>query len=73
MISEPTKQVETNSRFRIGVLLYFRDEKGRILLICRKRPPNRGLWCPVGGKLEMATGESPYECAAREAAEEVGG
>ncbi len=63
---------EQGSRFRIGTLLYFRDESGRLLLIRRKRPPNLGLWCAVGGKLEMPTGESPYECAIREAAEEVG-
>lgn len=59
-------------RFRIGVLLYFRDRAGRLLLIQRRRQPNKGLWCSVGGKLEMPTGESPYECAIREAKEEVG-
>ena len=59
-------------RYRIGVLLYIRGADGRILLIKRKRSPNAGLWCAVGGKLEMAVGESPYECAAREAREEVG-
>lgn len=64
--------VELGSRFRIGTLLYFRDESDRLLLIRRKRPPNLGLWCAVGGKLEMPTGESPYECAMREALEEVG-
>lgn len=59
-------------RFRIGALLYFGDAAGRVLLIRRKRPPNLGRWCAVGGKLEMATGESPYDCAIREASEEVG-
>lgn len=63
---------DSASRFRIGTLLYFRDATGRLLLIRRKRPPNLGLWCAVGGKLEMSTGESPHECAAREALEEVG-
>lgn len=72
MSAAQTSSVEQGSRFRIGTLLYFRDELGRLLLIRRKRPPNLGLWCAVGGKLEMATGESPYECAVREAAEEVG-
>lgn len=63
---------ELGSRFRIGTLLYFRDLAGRLLLMRRERVPNRGLWCAVGGKLEMESGESPYECACREASEEVG-
>lgn len=60
------------SRYRVGVLLYFRSEEGQLLLIQRKRSPNAGLWCAVGGKLEMETGESPAECARREASEEIG-
>ena len=31
-----------------------------------------GLWSPPGGKLRMDIGESPYECAIREAKEETG-
>ncbi|MBK1879243.1 NUDIX domain-containing protein [Pelagicoccus mobilis] len=72
MASPPASPNETSSRYRIGTLLYFQDEGGRLLLINRKRPPNLGAWCAVGGKLEMSTGESPYECAVREAAEEIG-
>ncbi len=60
------------SRYRVGVLLYFRSVEDQLLLIRRKRPPNAGLWCAVGGKLEMETGESPAECARREAFEEIG-
>jgi len=60
------------SRYRVGVLLYFRSVEGQLLLIQRKRAPNAGLWCAVGGKLEMETGESPVECARREASEEIG-
>ena len=60
------------NRYRIGVLLYFQREDGRILLIRRTKRPNRGMWCAIGGKLEMETGESPFECAIREAYEEVG-
>lgn len=67
-----SKGVAGEASYRIGALLYFRDEQGRLLLIKRTKQPNRGLWCAVGGKLEMATGESPYECAVREAREEVG-
>ena len=60
------------SRYRVGVLLYFRSDGGQLLLIQRKKAPNAGLWCAVGGKLEMQTGESPAECARREAREEIG-
>jgi len=60
------------SRYRLGVLLYFRSVEDQLLLIKRKRAPNAGLWCAVGGKLEMETGESPAECARREAFEEIG-
>lgn len=38
----------------------------------RNRPPNLGLWSPPGGKLDTATGESPFASAAREAQEEIG-
>lgn len=61
-----------SARYRIGTLLYLRDVSGRLLLMQRRRSPNRGLWCAVGGKLEMGSGESPFECAIREAREEVG-
>jgi 8-oxo-dGTP diphosphatase len=37
----------------------------------RSNEPNRGLWSPCGGKLDMADGESPYACACREAWEEI--
>ena len=77
-VSSPQSQPEAKSaaaeasRYRIGALLLFRDATGRLLLMQRRRQPNAGLWCAVGGKLEMVTGESPYECAIREALEEVG-
>lgn len=38
----------------------------------RTREPNKGLWSPCGGKLDSDNGESPYACACREAAEEIG-
>ena len=43
---------------------------GRVLLMHRKREPNLGLWVAPGGKIEP--GESPYETALREFAEETG-
>jgi 8-oxo-dGTP diphosphatase len=59
-------------KFQISCLLFIRDLSNRLLLIRRRKPPNLGTWSPPGGKLEMHLGESPYECAKREALEEVG-
>lgn len=58
--------------FKISVLVVVRDESGNLLLIERKRSPNKGLCSPIGGKLEMRLGESPFECAVRETREEIG-
>ncbi|MFG0329984.1 MAG: NUDIX domain-containing protein [Phycisphaerales bacterium] len=58
--------------YRIAVLCYLYDERGRILLLHRIKPPNRDLFSPIGGKLEQAEGESPTECAQREIREEAG-
>ncbi|MBR6388658.1 MAG: NUDIX hydrolase [Opitutales bacterium] len=58
--------------FKISVLIFVRNEKGRLLLIERKKEPNKGAWSPIGGKLEMQDGESPFQCAIREAKEEIG-
>ncbi len=57
---------------KIAVLCDLRDAAGRILLIHRAKEPNRGLYSPVGGKLETATGESPAMAASREIEEEAG-
>jgi len=57
---------------KIATLLYVFDDADRVLLIERAREPNLGLWSPPGGKLETATGESPWACACREAREELG-
>ena len=58
--------------YKISVLIFVKDADSRHLLIRRRKQPNEGLWSPVGGKLETATGESPHECAARELHEETG-
>lgn len=58
--------------YKISTLVYLRDKEGRILLLKRNKAPNKGLWSPIGGKLEMGTGESPYEAAVREVGEETG-
>lgn len=58
--------------YRIACLCDLRDHRGRILLLQRLREPNRGLCSPIGGKLDMHTGESPAQCARREIREEAG-
>ena len=58
-------------KFQISCLLFIRDLSNRLLLIRRRKPPNLDTWSPPGGKLEMELGESPFECAKREAFEEV--
>ncbi len=58
--------------YRLACLCDLRDSRGRVLLLRRRKDPNRGLCSPIGGKLDMAAGESPAECARREIAEEAG-
>jgi len=57
---------------KIAVLCDLRDASGRVLLIRRKKQPNKGLYSPIGGKLDVASGESPAQCARREIQEEAG-
>ena len=57
--------------YKISTLLYCFDREDRVLLMERAQEPNLGLWSPCGGKLDTITGESPYACARREAAEEL--
>ncbi len=58
--------------FKISVLVFIQNKANQQLLIKRKKAPNKGNWSPIGGKLDMHLGESPYECARRETFEEVG-
>ena len=58
--------------YKIAVLVFLENAAGEHLLILRAKAPNKGAWSPIGGKLEMATGESPFECAVRETREETG-
>jgi 8-oxo-dGTP diphosphatase len=57
---------------RIAVLVFLENAAGEHLLLHRAKPPNLGAWSPIGGKLETAGGESPFECAVRETLEETG-
>lgn len=58
--------------YRIAVLVFLENAAGKHLLLHRAKQPNLGAWSPIGGKLEMQTGESPFECAVRETREETG-
>ena len=60
-----------NLPHKIATLLYCFNAQDEVLLMERAREPNLGLWSPPGGKLVSEFGESPYECACREAAEEL--
>jgi 8-oxo-dGTP diphosphatase len=68
MTTAPTPGLE----YRIAVLVFVENAAGEHLLLLRKRAPNLGVWSPIGGKLEMSEGESPFECAKRETREEIG-
>lgn len=58
--------------YKISVLVFIENRAGEQLLMLRAKKPNLGVWTPIGGKLEMATGESPLQAAVRETAEETG-
>jgi 8-oxo-dGTP diphosphatase len=54
----------------VPTVLIYAVRGDQVLLMHRKREPNLGLWVAPGGKIEP--GESPYETALREFAEETG-
>ena len=58
--------------YKIAVLVFLENGAGEHLLMLRAKAPNLGVWSPIGGKLETALGESPFECAVRETWEETG-
>lgn len=58
--------------YKIAVLVFLENTAGEHLLLLRAKAPNRGVWSPIGGKLETGHGESPFECAVRETREETG-
>jgi 8-oxo-dGTP diphosphatase len=58
--------------YKIAVLCYLYDAHGRVLMLHRLKPPNAGMYSPIGGKLDFETGEGPHGCALREIREEAG-
>ncbi|MBM3846006.1 MAG: NUDIX domain-containing protein [Verrucomicrobia bacterium] len=69
-MSDPAQPL--NLPHKVSTLLYVFDEADRVLLMERAQEPNLGLWSPCGGKLNTGAGESPHDCARREALEEMG-
>src|SRR5208283_1418958 len=67
-----TSQPAAPLDYKIAVLVFIENKAGEHLLMLRAKQPNLGVWSPIGGKLEMGTGESPFECAVRETREETG-
>ena len=63
---------DTPLPYKLAVLCLLYDEQGRMLLLHRRKAPNRDLYSPIGGKLETGEGESPTACAVREIREEAG-
>lgn len=61
-----------NLPYKLACLCDLRDSRGRVLMLRRLREPNKGLCSPIGGKLDMLSGESPAQCARREIMEEAG-
>jgi len=58
--------------YKISTLIFIQNTLDQQLLIQRTKAPNKDCWSPIGGKLDMHIGESPYECARREINEEIG-
>lgn len=65
------EKLNSHLPFKISCLAFITNRKGENLLIKRNKSPNKGCWSPIGGKLNMHLGESPYECARRETQEEI--
>jgi len=68
----PTTPPAAALPYKIAVLVFLENAAGEHLLLLRAKAPNFGVWSPIGGKLETALGESPFECAIRETREETG-
>lgn len=64
--------MSSDPAYTLACLCDLRDAEGRVLLLHRVRPPNEGMWSPIGGKLDAGRGESPAMSAQREIREEAG-
>lgn len=69
---QPAASTPGSLPYKIATLVELRDAEGRVLLLHRRKHPNRDLYSPIGGKLDTSIGESPTTCARREVLEETG-
>ena len=58
--------------YKVSVLVFLKNDDDQFLLLKRTKSPNKDCWTPIGGKVHMDEGESPFECAVRETKEETG-
>lgn len=66
----PIKHI-AESKIEAAGILFFAQDTGRFLLICRAaNVVDPSCWCGAGGKIE--DGETPEEAARREVHEEIG-
>ena len=63
--------MSTSLPYKISTLLFLKNREGNFLLLKRTKAPNKDKWSPIGGKLDMVSGESPFQCAIRECYEET--
>lgn len=62
--------MEEKIQYKVSVLIFVKNRQGEFLLLKRNKSPNLNRWTPIGGKVHMDEGESPFECAVRETYEE---
>ena len=53
--------MDTLLQYKISTLVFIKNAEGKLMLVQRLKSPNKGLWSPIGGKLEMSIGETREE------------
>jgi ADP-ribose pyrophosphatase YjhB (NUDIX family) len=66
----PAPQATTAARLVVGAGAVVQDDRGRLLVVQRGRPPAKGRWTLPGGRVEP--GERVADAAVREIREETG-
>jgi 8-oxo-dGTP diphosphatase len=73
IVNTEPKNTDPNASIAIASIRYtlcFLTRGENVLMLHRLKPPNRGLWNGVGGRLE--NGETPHQGILREVLEETG-